>query len=685
MGLESLKPLIHWFHDHPTLGGLITCLISLLESLAIIGYLIPGSLIMPAIGALVGAGILPFYETMLWAILGAALGDGMSYWLGRHYHEEIRNLWPFTRYPYLIDKGQQFFEQHGGKSVFIGRFVGPVRPMVPLVAGMMYMPRLKFFIANVSSGFLWAPAYLAPGVVLGLASLELPPEIATRFLLLLVTTLTLLWLTAWLLKKLGHAIAHLWRKMLTAATRALSNYRLPNHFFNRINPTQDPSATQQLSLCIFLTMTVTAFFILATQYVPDSASLPINQTLFNTFRGLRSPTLDNILFYFSMLGDKKLLGIFSAGLLLAFLLKGAYRLATFWALTCVLAVAAVAGLKPLFAVARPPGLLHGPTSYSFPSGHTTLAFALYGFLIFWLSDKMPYRLGRQLTQTAAGFITAAILISRLYFGVHWFTDILGGALLGSSIAIFTTICYRSNHPTRVFRPTVLHTSCALICLLCLVPITAKLFNYTVSYYTPVWPMQTMSTMHWWEEAGEKKPVYRNSRAGKPVELINIQWLGPLNVIERELEAKGWTKPEGSRVIQLLSKLSKEGGFPLPLIPQLYDDHPPKLIMVKYLDNDDLVLVLRLWPSNLTMKSTTYPLWYGALGYNGLSKQLYLNRKQKDLIHLNNFPAPVRHLSPDLDNFTWKRVHYKIPASVPLLETHKSTGLLIKPGLLTPSE
>ena len=142
--MEShLQSLIAYFSAHPhiALGAVFAA--ALLEALAVIGTVIPGSSIVFAGGVLIGLGALDPWLTAALAVAGAILGDGISYSLGRHYHEQIRSVWPMKRYPRLFDRGQAYFEKNGGKSVFLGRFLGPVRAIVPVVAGMSNMPPAK--------------------------------------------------------------------------------------------------------------------------------------------------------------------------------------------------------------------------------------------------------------------------------------------------------------------------------------------------------------------------------------------------------------------------------------------------------------------------------------------------------------------------------------------------------------
>jgi undecaprenyl-diphosphatase len=137
------------------------------ESFAFLSLLFPGTGILIAAGALLRSGGLPFLPIMIGAILGAVFGDSISYWLGRRFGPGIARLWPFSRNPGLLANGIGFFERHGGKSVFIGRFFGPVRAVIPLAAGLMRMQRPRFWVANIGSALVWAPMLLLLGDVVG--------------------------------------------------------------------------------------------------------------------------------------------------------------------------------------------------------------------------------------------------------------------------------------------------------------------------------------------------------------------------------------------------------------------------------------------------------------------------------------------------------------------------------------
>ena len=113
------------------------------------------------------AGSLPYFPILAGAVIGAVLGDTVSFWIGRRFGGGIARVWPFTRSPELLPSGIRFFARHGGKSVFIGRFFGPVRAVIPLAAGIMRMPRGRFWFANVASAIVWAPMLLFVGDAVG--------------------------------------------------------------------------------------------------------------------------------------------------------------------------------------------------------------------------------------------------------------------------------------------------------------------------------------------------------------------------------------------------------------------------------------------------------------------------------------------------------------------------------------
>ena len=133
------------------------------ESLAVVSVLIPATVMMVAIGALIGAADLAFWPIWLGAVIGGSIGDWVSYELGRYIGEPAKHRWPLNQQPHLVDRTERLISRYGVAGVFLGRFFGPLRALIPLVAGIFDMPRWPFQTANVSSAIVWATGLLAPG------------------------------------------------------------------------------------------------------------------------------------------------------------------------------------------------------------------------------------------------------------------------------------------------------------------------------------------------------------------------------------------------------------------------------------------------------------------------------------------------------------------------------------------
>lgn len=151
--------------DNPGWAVVVVFGLSFGESLAFVSLLLPATVILFALGALIGTADLDFWPLWLAAAIGASLGDWLSFWLGKVYGPAIAHIWPLTRHPDLLPRGHAFFEKWGIAGVFLGRFFGPLRAAIPLVAGICAMEEKKFQIANVASAFVWATGILAPGIL----------------------------------------------------------------------------------------------------------------------------------------------------------------------------------------------------------------------------------------------------------------------------------------------------------------------------------------------------------------------------------------------------------------------------------------------------------------------------------------------------------------------------------------
>lgn len=160
-----VEPTIAFIKTHQAWGPYIVMFLAFCESLAFLSLIIPATVILWGVGAAIGVAGLDFWPLWLAAATGAVLGDWLSYWIGYHYHHQIAQMWPLRNNPELLPRGHRLFEKYGVMAVFIGRFFGPLRAVVPLIAGTATMPIIPFQLANVSSALIWSAVMLAPGAV----------------------------------------------------------------------------------------------------------------------------------------------------------------------------------------------------------------------------------------------------------------------------------------------------------------------------------------------------------------------------------------------------------------------------------------------------------------------------------------------------------------------------------------
>jgi membrane protein DedA with SNARE-associated domain len=160
---QFTQAVVDFVRHHQGWAPLIVASLAFGESLAFISLLLPATIILVGVGALVGASGISFVPIMLSAALGAALGDWLSYWLGLKFEHTIAKIWPLSRYPELMPRGHALVERYGFYAVFIGRFFGPLRASVPLAAGILQMPWWPFQIANFTSALVWAAMLLTLG------------------------------------------------------------------------------------------------------------------------------------------------------------------------------------------------------------------------------------------------------------------------------------------------------------------------------------------------------------------------------------------------------------------------------------------------------------------------------------------------------------------------------------------
>ena len=155
--------------QHPDWALAVAFLAAIIEAVALVGTIIPGTFIVMGVAGAAAAAGQPMLPFVVLAILGAVIGDYLSYWAGFRYRRSIRGWWIFARRPEIMASADRFFERYGSYSVALCRFIPVLRSTVPLAAGVAGMSRKQFLVANVASAFVWAPAHVCPAQLAGLS------------------------------------------------------------------------------------------------------------------------------------------------------------------------------------------------------------------------------------------------------------------------------------------------------------------------------------------------------------------------------------------------------------------------------------------------------------------------------------------------------------------------------------
>lgn len=411
------------------------------EALVFVGLLVPGMLIAIFLGALAAQGVLDLGDTIFFICLGFFLGDALSYYLGTKgtgfFRQENRILSHVN-----LESGREFFARHGSKSLILARFIGPLRPLIPFVAGLSKMEKKRFAAINLLSIILWTAANVLVGYFFGqaLGAVKLWSNRAEIFLLGLFAFLAIFYLLRWLIFKKGKEfflfIASLAGSIAEAVMgnayirKFITNHpRLIAGLAARLDKKSFYGRTFTLLVLAF-TYVLALFWGVVEDVLRSETIVQIDSRLESLISAFRTPVFVKFFLWITALGEWQLIIVFAVGASLVFWAKklGRYFI-PFWLTLAGTEIFTFLG-KLAVHRPRPAGSLFLETSYSFPSGHTTIAVAFFGFLAY-----IAWRESNDWRKRINAFFAAALLIiligfSRIYLGVHYLSDIWAGLLLG---------------------------------------------------------------------------------------------------------------------------------------------------------------------------------------------------------------------------------------------------------------
>jgi membrane protein DedA with SNARE-associated domain len=669
---DYIQPVSTWLQTHPYLALLVAFLVSFTESLAIIGSVIPGSVTMTALGILAGSGVMRIDLTLLSAILGATAGDGFSYLLGYTYSDKLNTIWPFRRYPQWLTYGKDYFSRHGGKSILIGRFIGPLRSIIPVIAGMMHMQRWRFFSANVISAIGWSLLYILPGVLIGRASNELSTEIATRLFALVLVSIGALWLlgmiTKWLIMRINCGL----QKQLYNFYLWSINYPLLARVIKTFAGGEEEKYLSTFLLCLSIISSYLFFFIITYLVASNSWIDHLNVPIYFFLQSLRVYFLDVFFISITQLISYVTLGFIIIVCFLILLHVKDWRSMGYWLSLNLSNMTVLFIMHWLINSPRPTNLLGSHILNSYPAIHLTLATTYIVTLVCYLTTYYPSRFNKSLTLSLTLLLGLEGLAST-YLGDNWIIDSLGAYFCGISLSLTHWLYYQRhynayaylyriycllgwalnaschffhlnqlkkliingfnnrflNHvylKNQTIEKPILSVTSVMISIVGLVLFSVICLSFFINYNTSmrihtIYPIEYVFTeKFWWLQDNPILPVYRTNRIGRQINIFNVQYAGNLNHLEKSLVDNGWHNHHHSFFSALIRRVNGVGIIPsLPLIAPLYLNQRATLTMTYIPTNKDMTLVLQIWRSNYHLKHLRQPIWLGTLSSYPVSK------------------------------------------------------------------
>ena len=410
------------------------------ETGAFVGLVVPGETVMLLGGAVAGQGAIDIYLLIAIAWFAAWLGDTTSFFIGRRLGREfvMRHGPRFGISHERFERVEDYFSRHGGKTIFIGRFISLVRAFAPFIAGSSGMRYRAFVPYSILGTGLWASAHILIGYFFS-RSIETAAKYAGRGAFLLGTLIVVTVGTVLLVRRLrveeNRRAAVRWMEA-HVATRWL--VVLARRFQPQLQFLWDrvtPGGTFGLEFTSLMAILAVASFVLVAYTVivgDDPGPTPGDMTAIDVVDSLRAGWLTDLAKAVSALGSAAV--TWSLALIGAGLLAGRRRWAEFGVLVAgmTITILGVHELKAEVDRPRPAGSLVDTAGSSFPSAH-----AAYSTVYVWAAVTVVMRLRQGMARGAAvvvaGIVLAALIgLSRVYLGAHYLSDVNAGWALGAA-------------------------------------------------------------------------------------------------------------------------------------------------------------------------------------------------------------------------------------------------------------
>lgn len=604
--VDYIQPLTTWLYDNPSWAFFITFLVSFAESLAIIGSIVPGSLTMTAIGILAGSGVMRIDLTLFFAALGAIAGDSASYALGYFFSDRLHKIWPFTRYPKIIQYGQDFFTKHGGKSVLIGRFVGPLRSIIPVIAGMMRMSQLQFLFANFLSALGWALLYVMPGYLIGAASHQLSGDSAKRLLLFMLALFLCIGLGGRVFQWMAHFVSQWYAKYIQKLYFWSKNHTYLRLFFRDLRDDHAENQTTIALLFLWIVCSVLFLLMLMSRFNPMWID-GLNQPTLLFLYSVKNHLFDVFFIIIALITGPINLGILMLALMVMAIGLRDWRLVRFLLSLLFFTVMLTWGLRFVAVPAVPE--LHVPTMFLDQRLFWTVS--TLTFVLFYFHELLRKEIFNFLRPTLL-LLLALTGFSNIYLGDSSLSSVMVAYFLGFSVPLIHWIVFQ-----RKSNPTMLPHRWLCFVVLVIVFSTAfqyhRFFQSIYQRHLPQHKQYALSETAWWYQEKPLLPLYTTNRIGKQIGVFNLQYVGSLQHLEHQLVRSGWQRQSSTWLYSLLLRVNGQHVMgSLPFMEQLYLNKRPTLIMTYHVKTNDHLFLLRLWPSNYYLTHVHDPIWLGSV-------------------------------------------------------------------------
>ncbi len=596
-----------WISAHPVLAGAVIFLIAFCDAVIILGAIVPALPLLFAVGVFIGLGQISGPYAVACAAIGAFAGDGISYWIGRRWGDRLRGVWPFSRYPQLLDRGETLFRRNAFKSILIARYVGAVRPFVPAIAGMLKMPASRYVQASGIASLSWAVLFLLPGWVLGEAY-DAVAAVAGRLVVvlgLLGVILGLVWAVVLYGYRWSASRMDSWLARLLAWSQR--HPTLGRYSVSVFDPQRRESVPLAM-LALMLLMLGWGGFALLMVVVAHGEPLSVDLAVHQAMQALRNPLADHPLAALASLGAWQVLLPATAAGMGYLLWRRRWMAAAHWLAALAFGLALTLLLGATVDVVRPPDASSG---FGFPSVSVTMATITFGFFAVLIARELPGRT-RVWPYLVSGIVVSLIGFARIYLGAHWLSDVIGGMLFGTFWLLVLGIAYRRRFNRSFWVKPVawLFYGTFAVAAVCYAPrnIPHKLERFEPRPAASV----TLQATQWWQQGWQELPSRRNEFDDDQRWPLDVQVAGPLAPLQAQLEARGWRVQEQAGWEQALLMLDQgTGPQELPVMPATLETRVETLLMVRDGEHADERHVLRLWPAGAVLQPGEQPLWLGS--------------------------------------------------------------------------